>query len=53
MTIRVALKHSTRYDFDKFVTVAPHQIRLMPAPHCRTPVDAYSLNISGGEHFIN
>jgi uncharacterized protein (DUF2126 family) len=53
MTIRVALKHSTRYDFDKFVAVAPHQIRLMPAPHCRTPVDAYSLKVSGGEHFIN
>ena len=53
MTIRVALKHSTRYDFDKPVTVAPHQIRLRPAPHCRTPVDAYSLKISGGEYFIN
>lgn len=53
MTIRVALKHSTRYDFDKAVAVAAHHIRLKPAPHCRTPIDAYSLKIEGGEHFIN
>lgn len=53
MTIRVALKHSTRYDFDKPVSLSPHLVRLRPAPHCRTPIDAYSLKISGGEYFIN
>lgn len=53
MTIRVALKHSTRYDFDTSVSLSPHLIRLRPAPHCRTPVDAYSLKVSGGEYFIN
>ena len=53
MTIRVALRHSTHYDFDKPVAVAPHQIRLKPAPHCRTPIEAYSLTITGGEYFIN
>jgi uncharacterized protein (DUF2126 family)/transglutaminase-like putative cysteine protease len=53
MTIRVALRHSTRYNFDKPTRVFPHQIRLKPAPHCRTPIDAYSLKISGGEYFIN
>ncbi|UAW99849.1 transglutaminase family protein [Halopseudomonas nanhaiensis] len=53
MTIRVALRHSTRYDFDKPVSVAPHQVRLRPAPHCRTPIEAYSLKIDGGEYFLN
>ncbi|KAA0696820.1 IMP dehydrogenase [Halopseudomonas laoshanensis] len=53
MTIRVALKHSTRYDFDRTVAVGAHHIRLKPAPHCRTPIDAYSLKIEGGQHFIN
>ncbi|MEX2333993.1 MAG: transglutaminase family protein, partial [Pseudohongiella sp.] len=53
MTIRVALKHSTRYDFDRPIEVGPHQVRLKPAPHCRTPIDAYSLKITGGEYFIN
>lgn len=53
MTIRVALKHTTRYDFDKAVNLSPHLIRLRPAPHCRTPVDSYSLKVSGGDYFIN
>ena len=53
MTIRVALKHSTRYDFDRPIEVGPHQVRLKPAPHCRTPIDAYSLKVTGGEYFIN
>ncbi|HCB44550.1 MAG TPA: IMP dehydrogenase [Pseudomonas sp.] len=53
MTIRVALRHQTTYDFDKPVALSPHLVRLRPAPHCRTPVDAYSLKISGGEYFIN
>ncbi|GAA3527163.1 transglutaminase family protein [Zobellella aerophila] len=53
MTIRVALKHSTRYEFDQAVTLSPHLIRLRPAPHCRTPIDAYSLKVSGGDYFIN
>ncbi len=53
MTIRVALRHQTTYDFDKPVALSPHLVRLRPAPHCRTPIDAYSLKISGGEYFIN
>ncbi|MDO9478730.1 MAG: transglutaminase family protein, partial [Pseudohongiella sp.] len=53
MTIRVALRHSTHYDFDRPVNLSPHHIRLKPAPHCRTPIEAYSLKISGGEYFIN
>lgn len=53
MTIRVALTHVTRYHFDKPVALSPHLVRLRPAPHCRTTVDAYSLKVSGGEYFIN
>lgn len=53
MTIRVALRHRTHYRFDKPVSVSPHLVRLRPAPHCRTPVEAYSLKVSGGEYFIN
>ena len=26
---------------------------LRPAPHCRTPIDTYSLNVTPEEHFIN
>ena len=53
MAIRVVIRHSTRYEFDKPVALTPHTIRLRPAPHCRTPIEAYSLKVSPQEHFIN
>jgi uncharacterized protein (DUF2126 family)/transglutaminase-like putative cysteine protease len=53
MTIRVALKHKTEYNFDRLVTLSPHIIRLRPAPHSRTPVTAYSLKVTPENHFIN
>lgn len=53
MSIKVALKHSTHYQFDRLVNAAPHVIRLRPAPHTRTPIDSYSLKIEPKEHYIN
>ncbi|MES2771152.1 MAG: transglutaminase family protein [Pseudomonadota bacterium] len=53
MSIRVALQHSTRYQFDRAVTLTPHEIRLRPAPHCRTHILAYSLQIEPKRHFLN
>ena len=53
MAIRVALSHRTSYRFDRHVGVGPHEIRLRPAPHCRTPVLGYSLNVSPEPHFLN
>lgn len=53
MSIQVAIKHTTHYQFDHFINVSPHIIRLKPAPHCRTPIISYSLNISPKKHFIN
>ncbi|MBD1388692.1 transglutaminase family protein [Neiella sp. HB171785] len=53
MTIRVAIQHATAYEFDKAVALSPHVIRLKPAPHSRTPIQAYSLKIEPQEHFIN
>ena len=42
MGIKVALEHRTSYSFDRLVEVYPHVVRLRPAPHCRTPIEAYS-----------
>lgn len=53
MAILVALEHSTRYHFDRAVAVGPHVVRLRPAPHCRTPVSAYSLTVAPSKHFLN
>jgi uncharacterized protein (DUF2126 family)/transglutaminase-like putative cysteine protease len=53
MAIRVALQHRTSYRFDRRVNLSPHEIRLRPAPHCRTPVLGYSLSIAPDKHFIN
>ncbi|BBX74013.1 transglutaminase family protein [Mycobacterium shinjukuense] len=53
MSIKVALEHRTSYTFDQPVRVYPHIVRLRPAPHCRTPIEAYSLRVQPAEHFIN
>ncbi|WP_396905977.1 DUF2126 domain-containing protein [Mycolicibacterium phlei] len=53
MGIKVALEHRTSYTFDRLVKVFPHVVRLRPAPHCRTPIEAYSLTVEPAEHFIN
>ncbi len=60
MTIRVALHHQTRYTFDREVKLWPHEIRLRPAAHSRTPILSYSLNVipsggakKGNEHYLN
>src|SRR4051812_14041353 len=33
--------------------LSPHEIRLRPAPHCRTPILAYSLTVKPAKHFVN
>ncbi|QEL17906.1 transglutaminase family protein [Limnoglobus roseus] len=53
MGIRVALRHVTKYTYDRPVTFEPHVIRLRPAPHARTPIVSYSLTIEPGKHFLN
>jgi transglutaminase-like putative cysteine protease len=53
MTIHVALTHHTKYTYDRLVSMAPHTIRLRPAPHSRTPILSYSLTVTPAEHFIN
>ncbi len=53
MAIRVAIKHRTEYRFDRPVKLSPHIVRLRPAPHSRTPISAYSLDVEPADHFVN
>ncbi|TVP97079.1 MAG: transglutaminase family protein [Planctomycetaceae bacterium] len=53
MTIRVALHHRTEYLYDRLVTLGPQQVRLRPAFHARTPIEAYCMRVSPSDHFVN
>lgn len=53
MSIRVVLNHRTQYRFDRPVSLSPHEVRLRPAPHCRTRIQSYSLTLCPTDHFIN
>src|SRR5271157_929967 len=53
MGIQVALNHRTQYRYDKPVSLGPQVIQLRPAPHCRTPILSYSLNVTPARHILN
>ncbi len=53
MAIRVALHHKTSYHFDRPVSLSPHEVRLKPAAHARTPILAYSITVNPAQHFVN
>ena len=53
MALKVAISHKTKYKYDKRISLSPHIFRLRPAPHSRTPIEAYSLKITPENHFFN
>src|SRR5262245_29058649 len=51
--MQVALHHRTTYRYDRLVSVSPQIVRLRPAPHTRTRVVSYSLEVEPRAHFLN
>jgi len=53
VSIKVALEHRTTYRFERSIGIGPHVVRLRPAPHTRTPIEAYTLRIRPEDHFVS
>jgi uncharacterized protein (DUF2126 family)/transglutaminase-like putative cysteine protease len=53
MSILVGLHHASRYSYDRPIGLGPQTVRLRPAPHCRTRIPSYSLNVTPVQHFVN
>jgi transglutaminase-like putative cysteine protease len=53
MSVKVSIEHRTEYAFDRPAELGPHEIRLRPAPHATTPIDAYSLAVTPAEHAVS
>ena len=53
MALKVAIRHKTKYLYDKAISLSPHIFRLRPAPHSRTPIESYSIKIKPENHFFN
>jgi len=53
MAIDVKLFHRTSYRYDKLVTMGPQVVRLRPAPHCRSQIVSYSMQIEPEGQRVN
>ena len=53
MSIHAKVRHTTRYSYNRPVTLSPQVVRLRPAPHCRTPVVSFSFDVKPKGHFLN
>jgi len=50
---RFVLTHRTSYAFDRPVALAPHEIRLRPAPHAHARIASYSLTVEPAAHTLH
>ncbi|WP_298496120.1 DUF2126 domain-containing protein [uncultured Algibacter sp.] len=53
MALKIVISHKTKYKYDRPVSLSPHIFRLRPAPHSRTPIEAYSIKITPENQFFN
>ena len=52
MSIKVSINHEIYYSFERPIILGPHTLGLRPSPHCRTPIQSYSLKICPQDHSL-
>lgn len=52
MGVKVLLHHHTQYTYAEAAALGPQIVRLRPAPHCRTPILSYSLQVAPAGHTL-
>ena len=50
--MNVALTHTTKYRYSSEVKLGPQIIKLHPAPHCRTFINSFKLDIQPTSYLI-
>jgi uncharacterized protein (DUF2126 family)/transglutaminase-like putative cysteine protease len=53
MGTKIAVHHESRYRYERPVSLGPQTILLRPAPHCRTPILNYSLEITPSDALLS
>jgi uncharacterized protein (DUF2126 family)/transglutaminase-like putative cysteine protease len=53
MPLHAAIHHVSHYQYDRPVKLGPQVVRLRPAPHCRSKVISFALNVEPTGHFVN
>lgn len=51
MSIKVALRHTTKYTYNKLISLGHQVVRLKPAPHSKADIESYSLKITPEDCF--
>lgn len=50
---KISINHVTHYQYDRLINLGPQTIRLKPAAHTRSTIQAYTLHINPQPHFLN
>jgi uncharacterized protein (DUF2126 family)/transglutaminase-like putative cysteine protease len=53
MGVDIELHHRTAYRYDKPVTLGPQVIQLRPAPHAKTPILSYALELTPADNIVH
>ncbi len=51
--MQVAIHHVSHYQYAHPVSLGPQIVRLRPAPHCRSHIVSYALQVEPAPHFIH